>query len=114
MRTDANSSDVHAMESSPYKVKDDKVLLCQGRVVVVVGSSFIWAPGSRPKSVIPSRTRGARDMIVRSVMALRVTLILMSRQWFGMPHFLKYDSLTASLLVWRGGGLHPAFRAKDL
>jgi hypothetical protein len=54
VRSDAKSSGVHAMESSPYKVKDDKVLLCQGRVVAVVGSSFIRAPSSRPKSVIPS------------------------------------------------------------
>jgi hypothetical protein len=44
-RTDANSSGVHATESSPYKVKDDKALLCQGVVVlVVVGSSFDREP----------------------------------------------------------------------
>ena len=46
------------MESSPYGVRDDKVLLCQGRVVVVeIGSSF----GREP--IIPSpRTGGPSDM----------------------------------------------------
>jgi hypothetical protein len=45
------------MESSPYKVKDDKVLLCQGVVVVVVGSSFDRAR----EPVASSRTGGTRD-----------------------------------------------------
>ena len=44
VRTDANSSGVRATEISPYKVKDSKVLLYQGRVVVVVGSSFGGEP----------------------------------------------------------------------
>jgi len=44
VRTDANSSGVHATEISPYKVKDAKALLCQGRVLVVVGSSFGGEP----------------------------------------------------------------------
>jgi hypothetical protein len=39
-RTNANSAGVTATESSPYKVKNDKVLTCQDMVVVVVGSSF--------------------------------------------------------------------------
>ena len=39
-RTNANSAGVSATESSPYKVKTDKVLICQDMVVVVVGSSF--------------------------------------------------------------------------
>jgi hypothetical protein len=49
-RTDAYSSGVDATESSPYKVKDDKVLLCQG--TVVVGSWF------GRESVIPSPRTG--------------------------------------------------------
>jgi len=49
VRTNANSSGVHAMESSPYGLRDDKVLLCQ---VVEVGSSF----GREP--VIPSPRAG--------------------------------------------------------
>ena len=44
------------MESSPYKVKDDKVLLCQGVVVVVVDSSFDREP------VPSSQTGSARDI----------------------------------------------------
>ena len=39
-RTNANSAGVFATESSPYKVKNDKVLICQDIVVVVVCSSF--------------------------------------------------------------------------
>ena len=57
VRTNINCSGVHATESSPYKVKDDKAL-CQGTVVVVVGSSF----GRKP--VIPSlRTEGPSDTV---------------------------------------------------
>jgi hypothetical protein len=60
-RTDANSSGVRAMESSPYKVKHDKVLLCHGRVVVtvvVVGSSF----GREP--VVPSPRPGSEGFVI--------------------------------------------------
>ena len=58
VRTNENSSGVDATESSPYNVKDDKVLLCQGTIVVVVGCSF----GRDP--VIPSpRTGGASDTL---------------------------------------------------
>ena len=38
--TKANSSDVHATESSPYIVKDAKILDCQGKREAVDGSSF--------------------------------------------------------------------------
>jgi hypothetical protein len=82
-RTDAYSSGVRAVESSPYKVKRDKALIFQGRVVVEVGSSF----GREP--VIPSpRTRGPSDTFTGFlnwqggfvVVALRVTLLLLSKQ----------------------------------
>jgi len=52
-----NSSGVRAMESSPYGVRDDRVLLYQGRMVVEVCSSF----GQEP--IIPSiRTGGPLNM----------------------------------------------------
>ena len=82
-RTDAYSSGVRAVESSPYKVKGDNALLCQGRVAVEVDSSL----GREPD--IPSpRTRGASDTFRGLlnwqggfvVVALRVTLLLMSKQ----------------------------------
>jgi len=56
VRTNANCSGVHATESSPYKVKYDKAL-CQGTVVVVVGSSFDREP------VIPSPRTGPSDTL---------------------------------------------------
>ena len=64
------------MESSLYKVKGDKALLCQGRVVVV-GPSF-----DRGSVLSTSRTGGTRDTLalMNWVAALRVTLLLMSRQ----------------------------------
>ena len=40
MRTNSNSSDVSVTESSPYMVKNAKVLLFQDRVAVMTGSSF--------------------------------------------------------------------------
>ena len=73
-RTNANSSGAHATKSSPYKVKDDKVLTCQGAVVVVVGSLF------GRESVIVLHEWG-EHMTQRStwVVALRVTLILFNK-----------------------------------
>jgi hypothetical protein len=40
VRTNANSSGVHATESSPYIVKNAKILRCQGREMETAGSSF--------------------------------------------------------------------------
>ena len=81
-RSDANFSGVYAMENSPYNVKDDKVLRCQGTVVVVAGSSFGWEP-----VILSSLTGGGHDTLARSLnreeggfVALRVTLMLMSKQ----------------------------------
>ena len=51
--TGANSSGVHATSSSPYTVRDAKVLPCQGRAAVMAGSSF-----GRWRAVIPSRIEG--------------------------------------------------------
>jgi hypothetical protein len=75
-RTNANSSGVHATESSPYKVKDDKVLTCQGPVVVVVCSSFgresvILQPGEH----VTRCENGGEN----TDLALRVTLILFNK-----------------------------------
>ena len=56
-RTDANCSCVDATESSPYKVKDDKILYASAGLVVVVGSSFGWEPViSSPRTGGPSDT----------------------------------------------------------
>ena len=85
--TDANFSGVDAMESLPYKVKDAKILLCQGTVVgplVGVSSSFgqelvISSPGTRgPSDMLEQFTR--LNWEHGGFMALGVTLILMSRQ----------------------------------
>jgi hypothetical protein len=43
-RTDANCSGVHATESSPYKVMDEKILCARAELVVVVVSSFGRGP----------------------------------------------------------------------
>ena len=51
--TDANSSGVRATNSSPYTVRDAKVLLCQGRVAVTTGSSFGCG-----LTIIPPRIEG--------------------------------------------------------
>ena len=40
VRTNPNSSGVHATESSPYIVKNAKILHCQGREAKTAGSSF--------------------------------------------------------------------------
>ena len=51
--TIANSPGVRAANSSPYTVRDAKVLLCQGRVAVMAGSSFgCW------RAVIPPWIEG--------------------------------------------------------
>ena len=52
--TKAYSSGVRAASSPPYTVKDARVLLCQGRAVVMAGSSFGCGP-----SVIPTRIEGS-------------------------------------------------------
>jgi len=82
VRTNTNPSSVHATESSPYTVKDAKVLLGQGRRVVAVGSSF--GPGS---VALSPRTGGPSDMGAQfttslnweqvGFVALRVKLILL-------------------------------------
>jgi hypothetical protein len=51
--TIANSPGVRAANSSPYTVRDAKVLLCQGRVAVMAGSS-----SGCGRAVIPPRIEG--------------------------------------------------------
>jgi len=98
VRTNANSSGVHAMQSSPYKVKDDKVLPCQGRIVAVVGSSV----GREP--VIPSpQTGGPSDMLARSLnwdseQGGFMAWLCENKKWLYLPHCLGYDLSTPSLL----------------
>ena len=53
VRTNANSSGVHATESSPYIVKKAKILCCQGREVETAGSSFCRG---QLEAVMPSQT----------------------------------------------------------
>ena len=58
VRTNTNFSGVDATESSPYKVKDARILLRQGWEVVVVGSSS----GREPNMTSP-RLGGPADAL---------------------------------------------------
>ena len=85
-RTDAKSCGLHATESSPYKVNDDRVLYARVRLVwVVVASSFSGEP------VVPSAWAGSPSDTLEQFtrlnweqggfVALRVALVSMNKPY---------------------------------
>ena len=95
MRTNANSSCVHAAESSPYIVRNAEILQCQGRGAVMASSSF-----GRGKAARPSQPGGpSSDALTRVLNWTLSRLIPVHNIDINEQRFFLYASLSEIRLV---------------